>query len=166
MYGKTISLNHWKIYVAFSCLLLNLYLHVKVVFKSLQRQDFFYWFYCSVHWTQIVMQGTVAFKGSYPKLAIGSWICIHVTNFWGCSGSNTFANLSNSVIRTFVVKMSHLRAFVVKSSPTIHEHSPKNCHLRTFCVKMSRVAFTRFCRQIHQSARIGVEGGQANPGNA
>ena len=99
--------------------------------------------------------------------AIGSWICIHVTNFWGCSGSNTFANLSNSVICTFVVKMSHLRAFVVKSSPTIHEHSPKNCHLRTFCVKMSRVAFTRFCREIHQSARIGVRGGgQASFGNA
>ena len=35
---------------------------------------------------------------------------------------------------------------------------------------MSRVAFTRFCRQIHQSARIGVRGGgggvQANLGNA
>ena len=33
---------------------------------------------------------------------------------------------------------------------------------------MSRVAFTRFCRQIHQSARIGLGGGmgQANLGNA
>ena len=32
-------------------------------------------------------------------------------------------------------------------------------NLRTFYVKMSRVAFTRFCHQIHQSARIGVRGG-------
>ena len=43
-------------------------------------------------------------------------------------------------------------------------------HLRTY-VKMSRVTFTRFCRQIHQSVTFGVSGGvggwgQANLGNA
>ena len=31
-----------------------------------------------------------------------------------------------------------------------------------FLRQMSRVAFTRFCRQIHQSARIGVRGGGAS----
>ena len=37
---------------------------------------------------------------------------------------------------------------------------PRFCGLlRTFVVKMLQVAFMRFCRQIHQSARIGVRGG-------
>ena len=40
---------------------------------------------------------------------------------------------------------------------------PKNGHLRTFYAKMSRVAFTRFCHQIHQCARIGVRGGGVKP---
>ena len=47
--------------------------------------------------------------------------------------------------------------------------TPKYIDLRTFDVKISRVAFTRFWRQIHQSARIGGRGGgggQANLFNA
>ena len=36
---------------------------------------------------------------------------------------------------------------------------PKRVDLPTFDVNMSRVAFTRFCCQIHQSARIGIGGG-------
>ena len=36
--------------------------------------------------------------------------------------------------------------------------TPKYVNLCTFTVKMLQVAFTRFCRQIHHSARIGVRG--------
>ena len=152
MYGKTISLNHWKIYVAFSCLLLNLYLHVKVVFKSLQRQDFFYWFYCSVHWTQIVMQGTVAFKGSYPKLAIGSWIYLHAPNFWGCSGSATFANLS---IRSYAPLLSKCRIYALLSSNRLQQLVniyPKSNHSLPKMVIYA--LFTSKCRESHLRAFV------------
>ena len=36
--------------------------------------------------------------------------------------------------------------------------------LRTFFLKLLRGAFTRFCRQIHQSAKIEVRGGEVMPG--
>ena len=104
------------------------------------------------------MQGTVTFKGSYPKLAIGSWIYLHAPNFWGCSGSATFANLS---IRSYAPLLSKCRIYALLSSnhlqqlvniyPKSNHSLPKmviyalftskcrESHLRAFVVKSTRV---------------------------
>ena len=97
-------------------------------------------------------------RGGLTYAKICWWIC-------RCIPKTLLRHHSTQIMIIHPPKSEHLSPKIdhhqqlVNIYPKSNHSLPKMVIYALFYVKMSRVAFARFCRQIHQSARIGVRGG-------